>query len=327
MPQEVFQVVVGDGATGAALINSAIDKLVFTGSVATGKRIAQAAAARLLPVVLELGGKDPMLVLDDADIESPLEARSGAHSSTPGRLASRSSAATCIAACTQPFLEACVHRHPAIASRQRHGSGDRCRPADPRTPAAQCRIAGRRRPGARRARAGRVENACRRSARTTTRRRYWPMSPTRCASCAKKPSGRCCRSCRSTPTTKQSVWPTIPTTAWRPVCGHAIAPAGKALARRIHAGTVMVNDAVSCFGISEAPHGGVKASGIGRTHGRFGLEEMVRIKYLDSDRLPGMEKDLVVRIRKCFYAPDGRLAGFSVCPRVRAAAVRCAREL
>ena len=73
---------------------------------------------------------------------------------------------------------------------------------------------------------------------------------------------------------------------------------GDALARRIHAGTVMVNDAVSCFGISEAPHGGVKASGIGRTHGRFGLEEMVRIKYLDSDRLPGMEKSLVVRIRR-----------------------------
>jgi len=65
---------------------------------------------------------------------------------------------------------------------------------------------------------------------------------------------------------------------------------GEALARRIAAGTVMVNDAVSCFGLSEAPHGGFKSSGIGRTHGRFGLEEMVRIKYLDSDRLPGIKK-------------------------------------
>ena len=65
---------------------------------------------------------------------------------------------------------------------------------------------------------------------------------------------------------------------------------GDAMARRIQAGTVMVNDVVSCFGISEAPHGGVKASGIGRSHGRFGLEEMVRMKYLDSDRLPGMKK-------------------------------------
>jgi succinate-semialdehyde dehydrogenase/glutarate-semialdehyde dehydrogenase len=65
---------------------------------------------------------------------------------------------------------------------------------------------------------------------------------------------------------------------------------GEALARRISAGTVMINDAVSCFGISEAPHGGVKASGIGRSHGKFGLEEMVRLKYVDSDRLPGIKK-------------------------------------
>ncbi len=56
---------------------------------------------------------------------------------------------------------------------------------------------------------------------------------------------------------------------------------GERLARRIQAGTVMVNDVVSCFGISEAPHGGVKSSGVGRAHGRFGLEEMVRLKYLD----------------------------------------------
>jgi acyl-CoA reductase-like NAD-dependent aldehyde dehydrogenase len=65
---------------------------------------------------------------------------------------------------------------------------------------------------------------------------------------------------------------------------------GEVLARRIVAGTVQVNDAVSCFGISEAPHGGIKSSGIGRTHGRFGLEEMVRIKYVASDLLPRMKK-------------------------------------
>ena len=65
---------------------------------------------------------------------------------------------------------------------------------------------------------------------------------------------------------------------------------GEEIARRINAGTVMVNDVLSCFGISEAPHGGSKASGIGRTHGRFGMEEMVRIKYVDSDMMPGMKK-------------------------------------
>src|SRR5271165_1465015 len=69
VPEDVFQVVIGEGSAGAALLRSPIDKLVFTGSVATGKRIAAAAAERLLPVVLELGGKDPMLVLDDADVD------------------------------------------------------------------------------------------------------------------------------------------------------------------------------------------------------------------------------------------------------------------
>jgi succinate-semialdehyde dehydrogenase/glutarate-semialdehyde dehydrogenase len=65
---------------------------------------------------------------------------------------------------------------------------------------------------------------------------------------------------------------------------------GQRLASRIQAGTVMVNDLLSCFGISEAPHGGVKSSGLGRTHGRFGLEEMVRLKYVDVDLMPAMKK-------------------------------------
>src|SRR6516164_205712 len=69
VPQDVFQVVIGEGAAGAALVHAPIGKLIFTGSVGTGKRIAAAAAERLLPVVLELGGKDPMLVLDDADVD------------------------------------------------------------------------------------------------------------------------------------------------------------------------------------------------------------------------------------------------------------------
>jgi acyl-CoA reductase-like NAD-dependent aldehyde dehydrogenase len=75
---------------------------------------------------------------------------------------------------------------------------------------------------------------------------------------------------------------------------------GEALARRIAAGTVLVNDAVSCFGISEAPHGGIKASGIGRTHGRFGLDEVVRLKYVASDLLPGMKKVWWYRYSRAF---------------------------
>ncbi len=65
---------------------------------------------------------------------------------------------------------------------------------------------------------------------------------------------------------------------------------GEIIARRLRAGAVMVNDAISYFGIAEAPHGGCGASGWGRTHGTTGLLEMVRTKYIDVDRLPRREK-------------------------------------
>jgi succinate-semialdehyde dehydrogenase/glutarate-semialdehyde dehydrogenase len=65
---------------------------------------------------------------------------------------------------------------------------------------------------------------------------------------------------------------------------------GEAMAAQIKAGTVMVNDTISCFGIAEAPHGGFKQSGIGRTHGEMGLQEMVQTKYVDVDLLPGLPK-------------------------------------
>jgi succinate-semialdehyde dehydrogenase/glutarate-semialdehyde dehydrogenase len=65
---------------------------------------------------------------------------------------------------------------------------------------------------------------------------------------------------------------------------------GMALARELRAGAVMVNDAISYFGIAEAPHGGCGASGWGRTHGKAGLLETVQMKYIDVDGLPRSEK-------------------------------------
>jgi hypothetical protein len=60
----------------------------------------------------------------------------------------------------------------------------------------------------------------------------------------------------------------------------------EAIAGRLRSGSVMVNDVLSCYGIAEAPHGGRGASGWGRTHSRFGLLEMVQVKYVDSDLFP-----------------------------------------
>ena len=68
LPESVFQVATGRGETGAALVDE-VDYVMFTGSVATGKTVMAQAAQTLTPVSLELGGKDPMIVLADADLE------------------------------------------------------------------------------------------------------------------------------------------------------------------------------------------------------------------------------------------------------------------
>src|SRR3954451_15545033 len=68
LPEGVFQVATGRGATGAALVD-AVDMGMLTGSMKTGKRVMAQAAETLTPVSLALGGKDPMIVLADADLE------------------------------------------------------------------------------------------------------------------------------------------------------------------------------------------------------------------------------------------------------------------
>lgn len=68
VPAEVFAVLVGAGDVGAALLEQDIDGVFFTGSYLTGRRIAEAVAGRMIPVGLELGGKDPVYVADDVDV-------------------------------------------------------------------------------------------------------------------------------------------------------------------------------------------------------------------------------------------------------------------
>jgi acyl-CoA reductase-like NAD-dependent aldehyde dehydrogenase len=72
--QPVFQVVTGYGETGAALCRAGVDKLAFTGSAPTGRAIMAACAETLTPVLLELGGKDAMLVDRDADVAAAAKA-------------------------------------------------------------------------------------------------------------------------------------------------------------------------------------------------------------------------------------------------------------
>jgi succinate-semialdehyde dehydrogenase/glutarate-semialdehyde dehydrogenase len=70
LPRGLFSVVQGKGEVGAELIRSGVNMIIFTGSVATGKKVNVAAAEQMIPCVLELGGKDPAIVFADADVET-----------------------------------------------------------------------------------------------------------------------------------------------------------------------------------------------------------------------------------------------------------------
>jgi len=73
-PRELVQIVNGFGATGAALVRSGVDKVVFTGSVENGRRILEGSVENITPVILELGGKDPFIVCEDAHLEQAVHA-------------------------------------------------------------------------------------------------------------------------------------------------------------------------------------------------------------------------------------------------------------
>ena len=294
VPEGIFQVIVGDGATGAALVHSpldhhGIDKLVFTGSVSTGRRIAAAAAERLLPVVLELGGKDPMLVLDDADVDVASSA------AVWGAFVNAGQACLSVERCYvhrslyEQFLAACAEKTKKL----RVGNGmDAETDVGPLIHERQLLVV-----------EAHVEDAKARGARVLTGGTRIPelgrnfYRPTVLADVTHE-----MRIMR-----EETFGPALPVMPFNRDeeavrlandSEYGLAASvwtrdskrGERLARQIQAGTIMVNDVISCFGISEAPHGGWKASGIGRTHGRFGLEEMVQLKYLDVDLMPGMKK-------------------------------------
>ena len=95
MPRGLIQVVTGSGAKLGPHLIDRVDYVMFTGSTHTGRTVARQAAERLIGCSMELGGKNAMIVLDDADIGKAVGAPSARCSPTPASCASRSSACTC----------------------------------------------------------------------------------------------------------------------------------------------------------------------------------------------------------------------------------------
>ena len=283
-----FQIVTGLGPTGQSLIASAIDKLIFTGSVATGRRVAVAAAERLLPVTLELGGKDAMIVLDDADVDTASSAAVWGSMMNAGQ--------TCIS------VERCyVHRsiYPRFISQclekiAELKVGDGSLPdtdLGPLISFKQLQIVGKQ-----------VEEARTLGAIVQTGGAPLPQlgpnfyAPTLITDVDKCMSLMC----------EETFGPVLPVTPFSSD-EEAIALANDSefglaasvwggtahateVAHRVSSGAVLVNDLISGFAVSAAPHGGFRQSGIGRTHGRLGLQELVRPRYLDVDLVPRMKK-------------------------------------
>ena len=289
LPPDLMQVVVGEGPVGRALTESAIDKLIFTGSVATGKRVAELTARRLLPVVLELGGKDPMIVLDDADLEI---AASGAMWG-----AFMNAGQTCLSvercyvhrSLYEPFLLKCREK----IAKLRVGNGiDSEVEIGPMIHERQLRIVD-----------DQVRDAVQRGARLLAGgNRLSELGPNFYAPTLLADVTNQMRIMQ-----EETFGPVLPVAPFDSDdeavrlandSNFGLAASvwtgnrqrGEALAARIKAGTVMLNDMISCFGIAEAPHGGFKQSGIGRTHGELGLQEMVQVKYVDVDLMPRTAK-------------------------------------
>jgi acyl-CoA reductase-like NAD-dependent aldehyde dehydrogenase len=288
-PRNLVTVVQGGGEVGQALIDASPDKVMFTGSVATGRRVAEACAKKLIPSVLELGGKDAMVVLADANLEVASSAAVWGSYTNCGQVCLSVERLFVERTVAEKFIAQCVEKTKKL----RIGPGN-----DPATD-----VGPLIRPQHVRRMIDLVDDAVSRGASVL------------CGGSARPELGPNFFE----PTVITGVDSTMklfqeetfgPILAIQVVkdAKEAIAHAndspfalaasiwtkdkarGLVLAAELRAGAVMVNDAISYFGIAEAPHGGCGASGWGRTHGKAGLLEMVQMKYIDVDGLPSSEK-------------------------------------
>ncbi|QYG95426.1 aldehyde dehydrogenase family protein [Iamia sp. SCSIO 61187] len=274
----LLEVVTGFGDTGAALVGAGVDKVAFTGSTATAKKIMAAAAETLTPVLVECGGKDALLVDADADLDAAADAATWGGMSNAGQ--------TCVGVervyVHGDVYDAFVDKVVAKARAVETGDGP---DADigPITMPSQLDVIRRH-----------IADALDRGGRAlvggrdAVGERY--VQPTVLVDVPED----------SLANTDETFGPTL-TIAKVADMDDAVARAnatryglgatvfsksqGPELARRLRTGMTAVNSVISFAGIPSLPFGGVGDSGFGRIHGADGLREFARPKAVARQRL------------------------------------------
>ncbi len=294
--EDLLNVATGDGTTGAGLAAAAVNKIMFTGSVATGKKVAEAAAKNLTPVVLELGGKDPMIVCRDADVKV------AAHAAVWGAFSNSGQACASVERCyvhesiVEEFTREVVRATREL--NQQNGvqasSDVAAMSSERQLKIVETHVADARARGAQILTGG-ARNANFASTNGHANLFYEPTILTDVDDSMQV-------------MTEETFGPVLPIKTFRDE-QDAIRLAndspfgltasvwtrdikrGQQIAAQVDAGTVTVNEVLYTHGLAQTPWGGIKQSGIGRTHGRLGLLELVYPQHIHTNRFASL-KDL-----------------------------------
>jgi acyl-CoA reductase-like NAD-dependent aldehyde dehydrogenase len=281
LPEDVFQVVVGRGDAGRELVDHC-DMIFFTGSQRTGRTIAQAAGQRLIPAIVELGGKSAMIVLRDADLERAARAAVWSGFAHSGQVCIRTERIFVEDAVADDFIA----RRTAEVQRLQHGPAQDPQVFDvgamtfpPQMAHAEALVKDAL------ARGARLVSGGRRAERAGN---YF--EPTLLADATVDMQVM----------NEETFGPVLPIMrvrdaehALRLTNDHPLGLSGsvwsadldkaRELARRVESGSVCINDVLFNYLIVEAPLGGVKASGLGLRHGPEGLRQFCRVQTVVED--------------------------------------------
>jgi acyl-CoA reductase-like NAD-dependent aldehyde dehydrogenase len=293
LPAGLFAYVNLPGATaGRAMLQNGVDKLFFTGSVAAGKMLMGMAAETLTPVVLELGGNDPMLVCADADCERAAAGAVWAGFQNCGQSCGGVERIYVHQAVYEPFMKALKRRVESlrigldddyvcdIGSMTRSAQRDKVEALVQDALGKGAVLFAESRPKAVPA-AGlfmpaRVLSSVNHEMRLMREEIFGPLLGVMRVDDMEQAIGLANDSRLAL---TASVW-------------SRSRRQGAALARRLQAGVVMVNDHLMSHGLAETPWGGWKESGIGWVHGRRGFQEMVRDQVVVQDYLPFARRNM-----------------------------------